>query len=59
MVEQQKRRLEGAISEMIEDMYRSHLRRMQVSSGVPLPPPFFMPTSFQQVRHASLRRHLL
>lgn len=32
MVEQQKRRLESAISDMIEDMYRSHLRRMQVSS---------------------------
>lgn len=31
MVDQQKRRLEGAISDMIEDMYRSHLRRMQVS----------------------------
>ncbi|EDW01728.1 protein FAM136A [Drosophila grimshawi] len=29
MVEQQKQRLEGAISDMIEDMYRSHLRRMQ------------------------------
>lgn len=37
MVEQQKRRLESAISEMIEDMYRSHLRRMQVSSGDPVP----------------------
>lgn len=31
MVEQQKRRLEGAISDMIEDMYRTHLRRMQVN----------------------------
>ncbi|KAH8279132.1 protein FAM136A isoform X1 [Drosophila bipectinata] len=29
MVEQQKKRLENAISDMIEDMYRSHLRRMQ------------------------------
>ncbi|KAH8277581.1 hypothetical protein KR018_001684 [Drosophila ironensis] len=31
MVEQQKKRLENAISDMIEDMYRTHLRRMQVS----------------------------
>ncbi|XP_034478816.1 protein FAM136A [Drosophila innubila] len=29
MVEQQKRRLENAISDMIEDMYQTHLRRMQ------------------------------
>ncbi|ALC41733.1 CG5327 [Drosophila busckii] len=29
MVEQQRRRLEVAIADMIEDMYRSHLRRMQ------------------------------
>ncbi|XP_016984903.1 uncharacterized protein LOC108048636 isoform X2 [Drosophila rhopaloa] len=29
MVEQQKKRLEDAISDMIEDMYRTHLRRMQ------------------------------
>lgn len=38
MVEQQKKRLEGAISEMIEDMYRTHLRRMQVSVW---PPPAY------------------
>lgn len=31
MAEQQKKKLENAISDMIEDMYRSHLRRMQVS----------------------------
>ncbi|KAH8253512.1 hypothetical protein KR032_005781 [Drosophila birchii] len=29
MAEHQKKRLESAISEMIEDMYRTHLRRMQ------------------------------
>jgi len=33
MVEQQKKRLEDAISGMIEDMYRTHLRRMQVRLG--------------------------
>ncbi|XP_033251677.1 protein FAM136A-like [Drosophila miranda] len=29
MVEQQRKRLEVALSDMIEDMYRTHLRRMQ------------------------------
>ncbi|XP_030386940.1 protein FAM136A [Scaptodrosophila lebanonensis] len=29
MAEQQKKRLEGAIGDMIEDMYKTHLRRMQ------------------------------
>lgn len=60
MVEQQKRRLEGAISDMIEDMYRTHLRRMQVNllsyhmSVHSNPYPFFCP-----VHNASLRRRLL
>lgn len=64
MVEQQKRRLEGAISDMIEDMYRTHLRRMQVILhfslwAIPIDSLSLSLSLIRQVHNASLRRRLL